>query len=230
MSGSYVRDPMTRFLTYNVRHGQGVLSPVSLSRTARTIASLEPDVVVVNELYRWPGRYDQPASLARLLGMEHLFQVNTRFGLVEYGNAILSRWPLELVAHVALPRRREARGLLIASVALKGARALVGATHLALHRQTRAEQLGAIAAALALQPEAPRVLCGDFNCGPGELGPVLDELRLNHDTPPTYPSLAPLARLDHILWSDHWDLRSMATARGLASDHLPLYADLALRD
>jgi len=221
---------MTRFLTYNVRHGQGVFSPVSLARIARAIASIEPDVVVVNELYRWPGRYDQPASLARLLGMEHLFQANTRFGTVEYGNAILSRWPLELVADVLLPKRREPRGLLIAAVTLEGQRVLVGATHLALHRQTRSGQLGAIAAALASLPDAPRVLCGDFNCGPGELGPLLAELSLNRDTPPTYPSLAPLASLDHILWSDHWNLRSMATARSLASDHLPLYADLKLRD
>jgi len=221
---------MTRFLTYNVRHGQGVLSRVSLARTARTIASLEPDVVVVNELYRWPGRYDQPASLARLLGMEHLFQANIRFGPVEYGNAILSRSALALVADVALPMRRQPRGLLTAAVALEGARVLVGATHLALHRQTRAEQLGAIAAALAPLPDAPRVLCGDFNCEPGELGPVLDGLRMNPDAPLTYPSLAPLARLDHILWSEHWDLRAMATARSLASDHMPLYADLELRD
>ena len=221
---------MTRFLTYNVRHGQGVLSPVSLRRTARVIAALQPDVVVANELYRWPGRHDQPALLASALGMSALFQANVVTGRLEYGNAILSRWPLELVANVRLPKRREARGLLVAAVAPEGARVLVGATHLALHRQTRAEQLGVIASTLAGLGASPTVLCGDFNAGPRELRPLLGSLRMANDPPLTFPSIAPVAAYDHILWSSQWRLTGIATARSLASDHLALYADLESDD
>ena len=227
---------MTRFLSYNVRHGQGVLSPVSLRRTARMIASLRPDVVMLSELYRWPGRYDQPALIARALGMSQLFQANVVKGRLEYGNAILSRWPLELVSDVHLPKRREARGLLVGAVEMEGTRVIVAATHLSLHRKTRAEQLEVIAGVLVAHAcantragtDAPTVLAGDFNCEPRELGPLLGSLRMAEHPPPTYPSVAPVAHYDHILWSDHWRLDAIATSRSLASDHLPIHADLDL--
>lgn len=217
-----------RFMTYNVRHGQGVLWPVSLSRTARTIATHRPHVVALNELYRLPGRYDQPALLARKLKMNVAFQPVHKIGKLEYGNAILSREPLDELTRLDLPRRVEGRGLLIAETSVEGTRTVVAATHLSLHRETRREQVDAIVGALDDLPKGPTALFGDFNCGHCEIDPLLQRLSTAEKPPATYPSLLPFAVYDHILWSDHWELENISAVRSLASDHLPLIADLNL--
>jgi len=67
--GDQVADDVLRFLTYNIRHAQGVGGVVSIARVARAIASVSPDVVGINEAYRWPGVFDQSARLGELLAM-----------------------------------------------------------------------------------------------------------------------------------------------------------------
>lgn len=217
-----------RFLTYNTRHGQGVFSLVSLVRTARTIAAADPHVVALNELYRLPGGYDQPAILARLLGMHVEFHAVHRTGPLEYGNALLSREPIEPVAYIDLPKRWESRGMLVAHTVVEGVTVRVATTHLSLSRATRAEQIALVADTLRDGIELPTVLAGDLNCGYGELGPLLEVLRYAETPPPTYPSLRPSTAYDHIMWSDHWELERLETLRSLASDHVPLRADLLL--
>lgn len=219
-----------RFMTYNVRHGQGVMSPVSLARTARTIAAVKPDVVVVNELYRLPGHYDQPGTLGRFLGMHVLFHSANTNGRLEYGNAILSREPLRLVEQLELPKRMESRGLMVGEMEHDGRCVHLAVTHLSLHRATRASQVTAIAEWFSRSSHVPSILGGDFNGGRHELGGLephfsLDELGLL-----TYPSIAPFTTYDHLAWNRHWEMAGMSTHRSLASDHLPLYADFSLKD
>jgi endonuclease/exonuclease/phosphatase family metal-dependent hydrolase len=216
-----------RFLTYNIRHGQGVGGLLSIRQTARAIAGAAPHAVAVNEAYRWPGLFDQPGRLGALLGLETVFQVNVRMGPTEYGNALLGDGARPF-ADVRLPSRLEARGLLIAEMTAAGAPVRVATTHLALDRRTRALQIAEIARVLPL--DEPLVLMGDMNCVVEELGPLTEMLTLAGDPPPpTYPSLRPNRSLDYILFSEHWRLAATGTVRTLASDHLPLYADLVLR-
>jgi len=218
-----------RVLSYNVRHAQGVASLISVRRTARTIAALAPDVVGANELYRWPGRYDQPALLAELLGMHVVFQPNVVAGPIEYGNALLSRKPLCVVAEIDLPHRRERRGLLLAETVAAGRSVIVGVTHLSLSRQTRALQAAAIAEAIAQLGDRPVVLCGDLNADIREFGALRAVLTCAERPPSTYHALLPRAAYDHVLWSSHFAVQAVAATRSLASDHLPVYADLVGR-
>ena len=218
-----------RFMTYNVRHGQGVMSPVSLARTARTIAAVQPDIVVLNELYRLPGRYDQPETLGRFLGMHVLFHSAHASGKLEYGNAILSKWPLRVVEQVDLPKRMESRGLMVGEMEFEGQCVLMAVTHLSLHRATRASQVAAIAEWFSRSPHIPSILGGDFNGGRHGLAGLEAHFTLNEPGLLTYPSIAPFTTYDHLAWNQHWDMVSMSTHRSLASDHLPLYADFTLQ-
>jgi len=218
-----------RFMTYNVRHGQGILSPVSLARTARTIASVKPDVVALNELYRLPGRYDQPETLGRFLGMHVLFHSANTSGKLEYGNALLSRWPLRVVELVDLPKRRESRGLMVGEMEYEGRCVHVAVTHLSLHRRTRGSQVATIAEWFSASPQIPSILGGDFNGGRGELGGLEAHFSLDESGLFTYPSIAPFTTYDHLAWNRHWEMEGMSTHRSLASDHLPLYADFTLQ-
>jgi len=217
-----------RFMTYNVRHGQGIMSPVSLARTARTIAAVKPDVVVLNELYRLPGRYDQPETLGRFLGMHVLFHSANTSGKLEYGNAILSRWPMHLVEQVDLPKRMESRGLMVGETEFEGSCVHLAVTHLSLHRATRAAQVTAIAEWFSQSPHIPSILGGDFNGGRHELSGLEAHFTLNELGLLTYPSIAPFTTYDHLAWNRHWEMSGISTHRSLASDHLPLYADFTL--
>jgi endonuclease/exonuclease/phosphatase family metal-dependent hydrolase len=99
-------------------------------------------------------------------------------------------------------------------------------THLSLQRRTRADQIAQLVG--DLPRDRPLVLLGDFNCEPRELEPLSPIVTFPGDVPATYPSVAPFRRLDHIGYSRHWRLAALRALRSLASDHLPLVADLAL--
>ena len=215
-----------RFATYNIRHGQGVASLPWLPRTARAMAGLQADAIAVNEVYDWWGPLRQPDRLAKMLGMNMLFQANTVHGPAKYGNAILSKWPLSLRLDLKLPTHHEPRGSLVADLEVGALTACFAVTHLALHRETRAQQVATMAR--ELPRGVPLVLAGDFNASIGELGPLLEFLSAVPDAPNTYPSVRPLVTVDHILFSEHWMLRGSGVVRSLASDHLPVYADLEL--
>ena len=91
----------------------------------------------------------------------------------QFGDAILSRFPMQLIKAGKLPNpsgsRSETRGALWVEVDVKGSRIQLLNTHLAVDSRTRRCQLTGLlgeewlGAALGL---GPVVLCGDFNCGP----------------------------------------------------------------
>jgi endonuclease/exonuclease/phosphatase family metal-dependent hydrolase len=74
----------------------------------------------------------------------------------------------------------------------------------------------------------PTVLCGDFNCGVRELTPLLGRFHMAENPPRTYPSLSPFTTYDHILWTSDVRLRRIEARASLASDHVPLVAELEI--
>src|SRR5205823_3180971 len=103
-----VRPPLRlRVVTFNIHGGRPARGPGNLEGTARALRELDPDVVGLQEVYRWaplPGAFqDQPARLARLLSLHITFRASVRLGPCAYGNALLSRWPLQRVRHLRLP-------------------------------------------------------------------------------------------------------------------------------
>ena len=115
-------------------------------------------------------------------------------------------------------------------------------THFSLYRPERRRQLKALLSQdwlMAVSKDEPLILCGDFNAVP--LSPVYRRLSRyltdaqkssirSRRPQATFPSRGPLFRIDHIFISRH--LRTLNTVvpinknSRLASDHLPLCADL----
>jgi endonuclease/exonuclease/phosphatase family metal-dependent hydrolase len=245
-----------RLMTYNVRSCTVASCGGSVERVAAVIASLSPDVVALQEVEAGAhrsGLRDQAQELAALLGWRAHFQPAMRGnGGGAFGNALLTRLPLRLVASGLLPQLqagppvglkavREPRGAAWYGVAVDGAEVQVVVTHLGLTRRERLVQLDALLGPAWMgDPRfvGPRLLCGDLNCRPGSpehrrLEEVLVDAALV--SPPllgsaTFPALRPLVRLDHVLVSP--DLRVCRTEvprrRELrrASDHLPLIVEL----
>jgi len=241
-----------RLMTYNVRACSAAGCGGAVDRVAAAIEAAEPDVVALQEIEAGAARSgarDQTQELAQRLGWQSHFQpAMRREGGGAFGNALLSRMPLRLVAGGLLPQLlvgvvKEPRGVSWHAVTVDGREVHVLVTHLGLTRRERLAQIDALLGPLWMgdpRCAAPRLLCGDLNCRPGSpehrrLEEVLVDAALV--SPPaggsaTFPSLRPLVRLDHVLVSPDLRVHRTEVPRGRelrrASDHLPLVVDLEL--
>ena len=220
-------DALVRFLTYNIRHAEGYDGWVSNKRIAAVIRRSEPDVVGLNEVWNIPHLFEQPRLLGELSAMKWEYVETTRYVVQSLGNAILTRNAVVARREIALPRGMERRAALLVDVDADGTLVTFASTHLSLGRSKRAEQIEMLRR--ELPRDRPLVLAGDFNCEAAELAPLGEFLTVVGQPPLTFPALRPRRALDHIAFSEHWRLVELRAVRSLASDHLPLLADLALR-
>jgi endonuclease/exonuclease/phosphatase family metal-dependent hydrolase len=239
-----------RVMTYNVHSCIGLDQRHDPRRIARVIAHYHPDIICLQELDVGHARSSgvhQARQIASLLRLEYHFHSVREIEDQQFGNAILSRYPLQIVRVGPLPtvsnrRGVERRGALWVEVDTAAGPVQVLNTHLGLWPDERALQVKALLsdAWLGSREDVPLIVCGDLNCGPGsppyrELsGPFRDcQLQVPGSKPRnTWFSRWPLRRLDHIfveppLETRHVHIPTFDLAR-TASDHLPLVADIAL--
>ena len=234
-----------RLLTYNVHRCIGIDRRFDPERVARVIEAARVELAALQELDVLEHGVDQARWLSERLGMTMHFVAAraARGGL--YGNALLSRVPVELVKQGALPavRHAETRAAQWARVTLGGSVVNVVNTHLGLGRSERASQLECL-----LGPEwtsrgdcnGATLLVGDLNATPGSrelgrgcLGRLRDAASIARSgrAGATWPALAPLLRLDHVLASPELAVDAIRVPGGLArfaSDHRPVVAEVFL--
>lgn len=242
-----------RVATFNIHHGVGADGRLDLGRTADVIAATRATLVGLQEVDRalsprsdW---VDQAAWLGERLGMEVVHGATidrVPDPLVpdgarrRYGNALLSTFPVLSWQAVGLPGspRREARGLVDARVDVEGTIVRVAVTHLQNRAQReRREQAAHIVDHLAADgaPLDATVLVGDMNAGPDApemrtltAGLVDVWASVGHGPGHTFSAPSPFARIDHVLVSPHLTPVAADVIDTLASDHLPVVADLDL--
>lgn len=223
-----------RILTYNIRGGLGIDGRRDTARIGAFVRTLAPDIACFQEVHQrlpWSGWINQPAVLAKALGMRFVFQACVRLPWGGYGLGIATRLPIDAVQRHALPSRGERRGALRVQVAGPQGPTSIFCTHFGLSVGERAEQaacVGEWAAALA----HPVVVCGDINDAPSA-DYVQEMLRVagladagQQDNAPTYPSDAPRARIDVVLHTADLAVQQVSAVPSLLSDHLPLVVDL----
>jgi endonuclease/exonuclease/phosphatase family metal-dependent hydrolase len=195
-----------RIVSFNIQHARTPDGVVDTAAMARWCAGLGAHVLGLQEVddrLRRSDRVDQAAAVAEATGLEVVFGPARRVGRRGwYGNALLAAGPIGDVEVVALPRRswrREPRSAIVAGVTVGGRRLSVAATHLSTAADEAAAQLAAVLGALMVRP-APRVLLGDLNLHPQQVGPALAAtgLALADSVAFTFPALAPRARIDHV--------------------------------
>ncbi len=222
-----------RIASYNLRKCVGLDRRRSPSRSLEVINSTGADIVALQEADRRLG--SRPAALPREMIQSYsdytpLMLDNTGVSLGWHGNAVLVRNGLSVgkVCRLSLPGL-EPRGAVIADV---GPIRLV-AVHLGLIRRYRLEQMQAILAALAPLPERPTVITGDFNeWSPSRGMEPLQRQFTVHAPGLTFHAARPVAALDRFAISPPVHLRNAGVIRTplsrRASDHLPVWADVAL--
>lgn len=243
---------MPRIVTWNVHRCVGRDGVCSPARIARVLASLQPDVVALQELdvrRARTGGVDQAEAIARELGMAHHFHPAYRVMEEEYGDAILTARPAKFVRGAALPgvgplQRLEPRGALWVCVNIGGVDVQIFNTHLGLRGYERLAQVEALFGREWMgSPNCrePVILTGDFNAIPRSrvyarlTSRLRDAQKLGPARKPkaTFPSMLPMLRLDHVFLSRSFDVMRAETLRTpetrIASDHLPLFVDFVVK-
>jgi endonuclease/exonuclease/phosphatase family metal-dependent hydrolase len=235
--------PTVRIVSYNIHGGVNVDGQVDPEATARAIESLEPDVVVLNEVGRgWPifGGLDAAEWLARRLEMPYLFEPAAD---LQFGNAVLSRLPVIRSSAGELPfgAGPQQRSYLSVTFDVGGQELVVLDTHLQVSGSDPATRTRQIEFLLdAWGGVTPAILAGDMNLQPDEddvqlfldAGLVSVQDRIGAQCEPTAfepdPD-EPCDRPDWIFATPDLRLSSFVIERTPASDHLPLAATVIIR-
>ncbi|MBI3270280.1 MAG: endonuclease/exonuclease/phosphatase family protein [Planctomycetes bacterium] len=243
--------PVTlRVMTYNAHRCVGTDRRHSPSRIAEVIEAYDPDVIALQELIAAPagsGGVDHARALAERLGYDFRYQPARPRRGGPVGNAILSRLPMRSMKSALLPAhpllKRWPRSALWAAIRVGPVEVQVINVHLSLVRAERVRQAEALCGGEWLaHPDCrpARILCGDMNASPRcpsyrcLARSLSDAQRLRGGRPQrTWPSLLPLRLIDHLFVSQDVLVRRVDAPRTpltrVASDHLPLVADLVLR-
>lgn len=224
-----------RLVSYNVHACVGADGKRDPGRIAAVLEALEPDVAALQEVDSRASRggLDQATFLASRLAMELVEGPLLREHRGHYGNAVLSRWPMAPRAEGRYGAQGiEPRGWLEVEVAdPAGPRWRILVTHIDLVGRVRVRQLAELATRLA-GSVPPAVLAGDLNEW-RTWGRNLRDLRRVAEVPTVpagFPSRRPFLRLDRLALKGARLLAGPAGASSplgrLASDHLPLWADV----
>ena len=223
-------------MTYNIHHAEGRDGVIDIERIADVILQADPDLVALQEVDRFverTGRADQAQQLAELTGMFMTFGFAIRYQGGDFGNAVLSKFPLNEVKLHPLPGEPgEDRTLMEVSFLLPGYSdpIVLLNTHLDTFNKPRTESVPLILQVIPDSTHQLYVLAGDLNDAPGT--PVMEALneRLESAAPPhlfTFPSDKPDRQIDHILFSptQGWTLEQVHVIQEpTASDHAPMMA------
>ncbi len=234
-----------KVLTYNIHHGEGVDGKLDLARIAKVITDAGADLVALQEVDQKTtrtGGVDQAAEIARLTGLKFAYGKAIDYQGGAYGQALLSRWPLENFEVHLLPNPQstpakviEQRIAISAMVKPPGMEAFrfVG-THLDATRDDTArwEQANQLIA-LFTKNTGPTILVGDLNSRPETraMKALFAGFRDASAAKPefTIPAGKPTGRIDYVLLYPEgaWTARSsQVIPEAVASDHRPVLVEV----
>ena len=240
-----------RVMTYNI-YGARATSPANaadLDAIAEVIRRQNPDFVTLNEVDVFTNRtgkdVHQARDLAEKLGMEwHFSKAIDRDG-GEYGDAVLSKYPILEKRSYRLPcaaeQPGEDRSLCVIRVQIDGKDLYVASTHLDhlsgdVSMVVEATEIRRIR---DTELEGDLILCGDLNAIPSS-NVIATMTSFLTNTGPidqyTFPSDDPSRKIDYIMYApiEHFGVQNcQVVSRGDqqvggvdASDHRPVIADI----
>ena len=233
-----------RVITFNIHHGVGLDEKLDLARIGALIQEQQADIVALQEVDRGVERTakrDLPAELAALTGMHVYFDPNIRYQGGDYGNAVLTKFPIKQAKNSPLTMigKGEQRGVIQLVLDVRGTDVLFMDTHLD-SRKDEAERVGSVdelAQIIAAAGKMPVILCGDFNTAPKsqaheKLKKVIDDTweLIGQGDGFSIPVGRPTKRIDY-LWISPATIEPLQikVLRSDASDHLPVFGEFRLR-
>src|SRR5687767_10707963 len=233
-----------RVMTYNIHVGVGMDKKLDLQRIADVINRERPDLIGLQEVDRGVKRTegkDEIAELAKMTGLKYAFAHNLDYQGGQYGVAILSRFPIRAIDHRKYENRLEAerRGMIRVEVEVSGKTIDFVTTHLDYQhdagRLFEAQQM----LRFLQEVKGPLIIVGDFNDEP--FGTAYKLMQTSFDDAwvvsrakepgLSYPADKPAKRIDYIFTrrTDRVRAKKAWVVNTLASDHIPVVAELEIR-
>lgn len=261
-----------RVLAWNIAHGRGDHGPhplrnwrggsaserdTRLRRIAGILRNVDADVVVLNEVdfdAAWSDGVNQAKYLAEAAGYpvrveQRNFDMRAPFLRLGFGNAVLSRLPVEEVRWVELPAHSDLEELVVGSkegVLVQVRTAGTPISVVAIHLEFRSEETRRAAVpvldSVAGASPVPLILAGDFNTAPpgwpaaGRPTALGELLELGWRSPRgegppaadelTFPTYSPAESRDWILAESPLRIEESRVVHEAAdlSDHAPVVA------
>lgn len=226
------------FASYNIHKAVGLDRRRDPERILSVLHEIDADIIALQEADR---RIGDRATVLPRAALD-----DTRWRVVEvarrprsigwHGNALLVRRDVEIVAGHALDiPTLEPRGAACGEIAVEGKLLRVIGTHLDLSGLRRRDQIRSLLTYVeACKRDLPSVILGDFNQWGRHTGAMREFGKDWQLVTPgrSYPSRQPIATLDRIAATRHWECVDMKVHHtplaAIASDHLPIVARLRL--
>jgi endonuclease/exonuclease/phosphatase family metal-dependent hydrolase len=247
MNAARAADATTlRVLTYNIHHSQGRDGVFDLERIASVINAANPDLVALQELDQGNTRSGvdvfQLHRLAELTGLQGFFGKTIEFQGGEYGNGVLVRRGLHVIATVnramPSPGGGEARGVMEVGISLDGVNTTPEIRLFATHFTAGADETSRLNQAafinsLATSSEVPALLAGDLNSTPSS-APMQSLLEQWKDPTASRTTISRATQIDFVLLrSPQWRIVEPGNftvnfTTSAASDHYPYLTAVTL--
>lgn len=232
-----------KVMAYNIHHANPPSKPnfIDMEAIAKVIMASDPDLVALQEVDVNSRRsgidLNQAKELARLTGLNYYFKQSIPFQGGGYGNAILSKFPIEDSFFLQLSAEvgTEPRAILGVQITLPGNKKIkFASTHLDFSSATNSAQQAKEVTAYFEKESIPVIIAGDFNAVIGsEAINSIDKTFARTcagECPPTIPVDKPTKAIDFIFFKpqnaftvSHHEV----IPETYASDHLPVFAILA---
>src|SRR5256885_10400559 len=232
-----------RIATYNVHRARGLDGRTRPERIAAVLRSIDADVVALQEVVgAGPRGGGHAEEIGAALGMGWVMAPARQLRGHQFGNAVLSRFPItQHLEHDLSWKTCEPRRLQRVDIAAEGCTLHVYNVHLGtalLERRHQASRLAEIVTDRHVG--GAKIVLGDFNEWLRGLATKMlsermhsvdlrDYLRRRR----TYPGVFPVLHLDHIYYDGRVEVVKLELPRTrqalMASDHLPLVADLKVQ-
>jgi endonuclease/exonuclease/phosphatase family metal-dependent hydrolase len=232
-----------RVVTYNVHRCRGMDRRVRPDRIAAVLADVDADVIALQEVVgASPHDPGQAAELGAALGMGWVMAPARHLRGHLFGNVVLSRLPVKFHTQHDLswktcePRCVQRVDLQVGDQVIHIYNVHLGTA--VLERRHQAHRLGGIVRDHRVA--GPKIVLGDFNewlrgLATETLSAMLQSIDIyaHLKRRRTYPGVFPILHLDHIYYEGDVEVRNVELRRSrralIASDHLPLIADLRIR-
>ena len=237
------RKPITlRILTYNIYHGETTDGRVDMDLFASIINEVNPDLVSLQEVdknAKRTGVIDITEELSKRTGLKGHFVKHRDFQGGEYGNAILSRFPvtnINVIPSTGSPSTSSGTGITIPLATIRLAKRteiIFNCTHLSTKLEDRKAQARQLMDYYIGADRMPMIITGDLNAEPHheEIKMFFKEFAEADTTfENTFSTRTGLVKkIDYILYprNDQWEvLETKVICRGDASDHCAFFAVL----
>jgi endonuclease/exonuclease/phosphatase family metal-dependent hydrolase len=232
-----------RVATYNIHRARGLDGRTRLERIAAVLAGIDADVIALQEVIGASAlKPGQAAELGAALGMGWVMAPTRHLRTALFGNVVLSRFPIRHHSqHDLTWKTCEHRGVQRVDLAMDDDTLHFYNVHLGTSLLERRHQAVRLATLVHdKRVVGPKIVLGDFNEWARHLGATdvlaqrLQSIDLSKHLSRrrTYPGIFPILHLDHIYYEGKVEVLKVSLPRDrmalMASDHLPLVADLII--